>query len=32
MVHEKNVIEFSKGDLSDKISNMWDNIQKKLDE
>ncbi len=32
MVHEKNVIEFSKGVLSDKISNMWDNIQRRLDE
>jgi MinD superfamily P-loop ATPase len=32
MIHEKNVIEFSKGVLSDKISNMWDNIQRRLDE
>jgi MinD superfamily P-loop ATPase len=32
MVHEKNVIEYSKGVLSDKIVGMWDNIQKRLDE
>ena len=31
MVHEKNVIEYSNGVLSDKISNMWDTIQKRLD-
>jgi len=31
MVHEKNVIEFSKGVFSDKISDMWDNIQRRLD-
>ena len=27
MIHEKNVIEFSKGDFSDRIIDMWNNIQ-----
>ncbi len=30
MIHEKNVIEFSKGDFSDRIIDMWNNIQGEL--
>ena len=30
MIHEKNVIEFSKGVFSDKIVDMWNNIQRRL--
>ncbi len=30
MIHEKNVIEFSKGVFSDKIVDMWNKIQRRL--
>jgi len=30
MIHEKNVIEYSKGDFSEKIIEMWDKIQRRL--
>jgi MinD superfamily P-loop ATPase len=30
MIHEKNVIEFSKGDFSDRITDIWNNIQRRL--
>ena len=30
MIYEKNVIEFTKGVFSDKIVEMWNNIQRRL--
>jgi len=30
MIHEQNVIEFSDGDLADRIVEMWDKIKKRL--
>ena len=30
MIHEKNIIEYSEGNFSDKVFDMWDNINRRL--